>query len=210
MFIPSPSLILCQLNAGTHDLALNLFCVERPQLLMLTVDSWRRQHEALDVDDVRAVLEVLRTWKGWYVIFNCGEKGGCSRLHKHVQGLRGPPYAWEKFVDGGADVPFRFFMRRVGGGFGGGEAEELVRVYGEMLEECRGVLGVEQAEACPHNVVLWDEWIVVVPRRRGIWEGASANTGGMMGSVWVKDQAEVDKWVGLGCANVLRELGVPR
>jgi ATP adenylyltransferase/5',5'''-P-1,P-4-tetraphosphate phosphorylase II len=58
--------------------------------------------------------------------------------------------------------------------------------------------------------VLWDDWIVVIPRRNGVWEGASANTGGMMGSVWVHDQAEVDKWLRLGCANVLRELGVPR
>jgi ATP adenylyltransferase/5',5'''-P-1,P-4-tetraphosphate phosphorylase II len=210
MFIPSPSLILCQLNSGTHDLALNLFCVDRPQLLMLTADSWRRQHEALDVDDFRAVLEVLRKWDGWYVIFNCGEKGGCSRVHKHVQGLKGPPYAWGRFVDGGKDVPFKFFMKRVEGGFAEMEAEKLVRVYGEMLGECRGALGLEEGETCPHNVVLWDDWIVVIPRRNGVWEGASANTGGMMGSVWVHDQAEVDKWLRLGCANVLRELGVPR
>jgi hypothetical protein len=31
-----------------------------------------------------------------------------------------------------------------------------------------------------------------------------------MGSVWVPDQAEMDKWLQLGCANVLRELGTPR
>jgi hypothetical protein len=41
LFRPDDRLTLCQLNA-THDLALNLFCVDRPQLLMVTSDSYRR------------------------------------------------------------------------------------------------------------------------------------------------------------------------
>jgi ATP adenylyltransferase/5',5'''-P-1,P-4-tetraphosphate phosphorylase II len=209
MFCPDERLILCKLNAGTHDLALNLFCVDRPQLLVLTTDSYRRQHEPLDADDFGAMLQVLEAWEGWYVIFNCGERGGCSRVHKHVQGLRGPPYAFKALVEG-EKVPFKYFMQRIEEGFRGVDAERLVLVYGELLGRCREVLGLEEGEMCPHNVVLWDDWIVVIPRRKGVWEGASANTGGMMGSVWVPDQAEVDKWLQLGCANVLRTLGVPQ
>ncbi|KAH7075783.1 hypothetical protein BKA63DRAFT_512354 [Paraphoma chrysanthemicola] len=212
MFCPSERLILCQLNS-THDLALNLFCVDRPQLLILTTDSYRRQHEMLDADDFTAVLEVLRKWEGWYIIFNCGEKGGCSRVHKHLQGLRGAPYAWEALVraaKGEGKTPFKFFMHRFEEGFVKVNLTEVLRVYTEMLGQCREVLGLsEDEEICPHNVVLWDDSIVVIPRRAGIWKGASANTGGMLGSVWVPDQAEADKWLQLGCANVLRELGVP-
>ncbi|KAH8730419.1 Ap4A phosphorylase 2 [Phaeosphaeriaceae sp. PMI808] len=217
MFCPDPRLILCTLN-NTHDLALNLFCVDRPQLLMLTLDSHRRQHEPLGADDFAAGLEVLGTWEGWYVIFNCGERGGCSRVHKHLQGLRGPPFAFGVLVDawegggkGKGKVPFKYFMWRVeGGGFKGVGVGRVVEVYEGMLVESRKVLGLAEGEVCPHNVVLWDGWLVVIPRRKGGWEGASANTGGMMGSVWVPDQGEVDKWLRLGCANVLRELGVPR
>ena len=212
MFCPNERLILCQLNS-THDLALNLFCVDRPQLLILTTDSYRRQHEMLDADDFAAVLEVLKKWEGWYVIFNCGEKAGCSRVHKHLQGLRGPPYAFDALVGaekGEGKVPFKYFMHRFEEGFGKEDVAEVLKVYTEILGRCREAPGLSEDEAlCPHNVVLWDGWIVVIPRREGIWKGASANSGGMLGSVWVPDQAEADKWLQLGCANVLRELGMP-
>jgi ATP adenylyltransferase/5',5'''-P-1,P-4-tetraphosphate phosphorylase II len=178
---------------------------------MVTSDSYRRQHEALDGADFAAMMQVLKRWEGWYVIFNCGEKGGCSRVHKHVQGLRGPPYAFEKLKEGGEKVPFKFFLHSFKEGFAKLEVEHLGDMYQEMLGRCREVLGMEDKGACPpHNVVLWDDCIVVIPRRRGVWEGASANTGGMLGSIWVPEETEMEKWVELGCANVLRELGVPR
>jgi ATP adenylyltransferase/5',5'''-P-1,P-4-tetraphosphate phosphorylase II len=178
---------------------------------MVTSDSYRRQHERLDAADFRAMLQVLNTWTGWYVIFNCGEKGGCSRVHKHVQGLRGPPHAFDLLQNGGNDVPFKFFIQRFDESFKELEVGRLEEVYGEMLGRCREVLGIEDGDVCPpHNVVLWDDCVVVIPRRRGVWEGAAANTGGMLGSIWVPEESEMKKWVELGCANVLRELGVPR
>jgi ATP adenylyltransferase/5',5'''-P-1,P-4-tetraphosphate phosphorylase II len=178
---------------------------------MVTLDSYRRQHEPLDSDDFAAVLELLRKWEGWYVIFNCGEKGGCSRVHKHVQGLKGPPGAFGVFVERKGMVPFKCFMHRFGEGFGKVSVADLLEVYSSMLVRCREALRLDEGEEkCPHNVVLWDDCIIVIPRRAGAWRGASANTGGMMGSVWVPDKAEMQKWLELGCANVLRELGVPR
>lgn len=182
---------------------------------MVTADSYRRQHEPLDADDFAAMLEVLRKWKGWYFIFNCGEKGGCSRVHKHVQGLKGPPHAFEVFVraeKGEGNIgPFWYFMQRFEQGFSKVSVEQALEIYRSMLASCRTALGLgEEEEICPHNVVLWNDCIIVIPRRAGAWRGASANTGGMMGSVWVPDQAEVDNWLELGCKNVLRELGVSR
>jgi ATP adenylyltransferase/5',5'''-P-1,P-4-tetraphosphate phosphorylase II len=211
MFIPDLRMIICQINS-THDLALNLFCVDRPQLLMVTSDSYRRQHEPLDAQDFAAMLHVLRRLEDWYFIFNCGEKGGCSRVHKHVQGLRGPPHAFEKLVqtsDGREEVPFKFFLKRFEKGFKAMEVAELLSAYNDMLARCKETLEVGDGELCPHNLVLWDDSIVVIPRRAGMWNGASANTGGMMGSVWVPEVAEMDKWLQLGPANVLRELGTP-
>ncbi|KAF2829967.1 hypothetical protein CC86DRAFT_464442 [Ophiobolus disseminans] len=210
LFRPSDRLTMCQLN-GTHDLALNLFCVDRPQLLVVTSDSYRRQHEPLDADDFTVMLEVLRKWKSWYMIFNCGEKGGCSRVHKHVQGLKGPPHAFDALLradEGKGMVPFQYFLHRFEQGFAEASPRVLLEVYTQMLARCRSTLGLGNEEViCPHNVVLWNDNLVVIPRRAGMWKGASANTGGMMGSVWVPDQAEMDKWLQLGCANVLRELG---
>jgi ATP adenylyltransferase/5',5'''-P-1,P-4-tetraphosphate phosphorylase II len=213
MFCPDERLIVTQVN-GTHDLALNLFCVDRPQLLMLTLDSYKRQHEALDIDDLTVMLQVLRKLPAMYVIFNCGEKGGCSRIHKHLQGLRGPPHAFDYIISSLSDeskkVPFQFFVHEFPDGFKNTPASIVLGVYQELIAQCRSLMGTNGEETPPHNIVMWADRLVVIPRRKGSTEGASANAGGMLGSVWITGQEHVDEWTRLGYANVLRELGVPR
>lgn len=213
MYCPDERLIVTQLN-HTHDLALNLFCVDRPQLLLLTLDSYRRQHEPLDAADLMAALQILRTFPSMYVIFNCGEQGGCSRVHKHLQGLKGPPAAFDLLISKhrSNQVPFVYFAQRIDAGFATVQVDHLLLVYRQMLDKCREALELEphESSSCPpHNVVMWDNWIIVLPRRKGGFESAAANAGGMLGSVWVQGQEQVDVWLRLGCANVLRELGVP-
>ncbi|EOA90638.1 uncharacterized protein SETTUDRAFT_144615 [Exserohilum turcica Et28A] len=212
MYCPDERLIITQLNQ-THDLALNLFCVDRPQLLMLTLDSYKRQHEALDTDDLTVMLQVLRQFPGMYVIFNCGEKGGCSRVHKHLQALNGPPYAFEYLLSAVSDkhktVPFRYFVHHFSEGFANTSASAVLSVYAHLLRQCPPALDAGPDEAPPHNVAMWHDRLVVIPRRSGSIEGASANTGGMLGSVWVTGQQQVDEWLRIGCAKVLGELGVP-
>jgi ATP adenylyltransferase/5',5'''-P-1,P-4-tetraphosphate phosphorylase II len=210
MFVPDERLILTQLN-GTHDLALNLFCVDKPQLLLLTIDCYKRQTEPLDSNDFAAALELLRRMPTMYVIYNGGEAAGCSRMHKHMQGLRGPPYAFDALTKPGVSkAPFQYSARRLDPGFQTTSASILTDVYAELLGQTRTALGVGGADPCPHNVVLWADWIIVIPRRRAFWEGVSANAAGMLGSMWVPSKENADKWLELGPATVLRELGVPR
>jgi ATP adenylyltransferase/5',5'''-P-1,P-4-tetraphosphate phosphorylase II len=213
MYCPDERLIITKLNGGTHDLALNMFCVDRPQLMMLTTDSYRRQHETLDTDDFKAMLETMRKMPSMYTIYNCSEAGGCSRVHKHLQGLRGPPFAFDALVhatDGSITVPFQYFLHHFDTKIVDVSVIHLLETYNSFLNETRTTLGLGKEETCPHNVVLWDDALIVIPRRKGIWNGASANTGGMMGSIWVPDRTGMDKWLQVGCANVLRQLGVPR
>ncbi|KAH8624217.1 hypothetical protein CUC08_Gglean003492 [Alternaria sp. MG1] len=213
MFCPDERIMIKQIN-GTHDLALNLFCVDRPQLLMTTLDSYKRQHEALDAEDFTVMLEVLRKLPNMYVIFNCGERGGCSRVHKHLQGLKGPPHAFDYIIsslhDSSKKVPYQFFVHEFKHGFKDTSASTVVDAYKKLLSQCRSSMGTEEDDTPPHNVVMWADRLVVVPRRAGTTEGASANAGGMLGSVWVTGKEHVDKWSRVGYANVLRELGVPR
>lgn len=213
MYCPDERLLLTHLN-GTHDLALNLFCIDRPQLLVLTLDSYKRQREPLDQDDFAAMMEVLRCLPRMYLIFNCGEEAGCSRVHKHMQGLIGPPYAFEALIRAELErrktvVPFQYFAHYFSQGFQHTSASDLTARYTKLLSQSRRVLGLEEESYCPHNVIVWNDWIIVIPRRAGFTGGASANAAGMLGSAWVKDQAGVDAWLKIGCAKVLRELGVP-
>ncbi|KAF1944211.1 hypothetical protein EJ02DRAFT_103705 [Clathrospora elynae] len=210
MFCPDERLIITQLN-GTHDLALNLFCVDRPQLLLLALDSYKRQHESLDADDFAVMLEVLQRFPSFYVIFNCGEKGGCSRVHKHLQGLLGPPHAFSRLIrkESKRQAPFHYFVHRFEKGFTGTSSSDILTVYAKFIDQSRKLMSIDEKDTCPHNVVMWHDYIIMIPRRKASTEGASANAGGMMGSVWVTSQEHVDKWLKVGCANVLRELGVP-
>jgi ATP adenylyltransferase/5',5'''-P-1,P-4-tetraphosphate phosphorylase II len=210
LFCPDERLNIAQLN-GTHQLALNLFCVERPQLLMLTLDSQKRQYETLNLDDMKVMLEVLRRFPSFYVIFNCGRKGGCSRVHKHMQGLRGPPYAFDLVTSALTTTPFQRFVQvfEHEQGFIGTPASNIFSVYGEFIDECRKMLDIRDQEPCPHNVVMWQNSLIVIPRRKGSHNRASANAGGMMGSVWVSSDEDLGVWTKAGVANVLQELGVP-
>ncbi|KAE8351974.1 hypothetical protein BDV28DRAFT_136013 [Aspergillus coremiiformis] len=213
MYCPDERLILAQLN-NTHDLALNLFCVDKPQLILLTLDSYQRQHQPLDRDDFAAALEVLRRLGNMYIIYNCTETAGCSRMHKHMQGLRGPPRAFDLFVqdpeNATSTVPFRYFVHRFDQGFRGTSAADLVGIYGSLLGCARRVSGLSDADdVCPHNVVLWRDTMIVIPRRNACQERASANAAGMLGSVWVAQRDIVDNWMQLGVRNVLQQLGVP-
>ncbi|KAF2274775.1 uncharacterized protein EI97DRAFT_380411 [Westerdykella ornata] len=219
LYLPTSRLILGKLNGGTHDLALNMFCVDRPQFMLLTTDSYRRQTEPLDADDFAAALEAMRQpeWgPQMYVIYNCTERGGCSRLHKHLQALKGPPRAFGLFVesvdegDSRRKVPFQYLMHRFERGLREVEVPELLGVYEGYVEESRHVLGLSGSQQpCPHNVVLWRDSLVVIPRRSDALGGVSTNTVGMMGSVWVHQREMADEWIRLGPRKVLEAFGVP-
>lgn len=237
IFCPDERMILAQVNS-THDLALNLFCVDRPQLLLLTLDSYKRQHQALDKDDFTVMLTMLTTFPSMYAIYNCGERGGCSRIHKHIQGLRGPPHAFDHLINHhnsnsdsssnddnddaaaaaatattSSKLPFKAFSHHFPQTFANTSPSQVLAVYTSLLAHCEALLDTSNEDAAPpHNVVLWRDWLIVVPRRKGNFQGASANAGGMLGSVWVPSSQYVQQWMhvpGGGCARVLAELGVP-
>ncbi|KAF2715239.1 hypothetical protein K504DRAFT_368043 [Pleomassaria siparia CBS 279.74] len=208
MYLTDQRLRVAVLN-GTHDLALNLFAIDRPQFVLLTLDSYRRQHEPLDVDDFKAALEMVNELKDIYAIFNCSEAAGCSRVHKHMQGLRGPPTAFDSFTKGSSKIPFKSFAHHFTSGFSSVPASDILGVYQQFLEKTRKLLGKNEQEVCPHNVVLWRDWMIVVPRRQAAVEKASANAAGMLGSVWVPERSGVDVWLRLGCKSVLEQLGAP-
>lgn len=214
LYCPDERLKLAKLN-GTHDLALNLFCVDRPQLLLLTLDSYKRQHDPLDRDDFAAALQVLTALPDMYVIFNGGEAAGCTRVHKHMQGLLGPPRAFESFVGGEerqSQIPFHYLSHHFDGGFDAFSASDLLATYLKLLDGARQSLGLPRRnEPCPHNVVLWRGCMLVIPRRSAVVAShASANAAGMLGSVWISDRGPADEWLKLGCRNILEQLGVPR
>ncbi|KIW89483.1 uncharacterized protein Z519_09639 [Cladophialophora bantiana CBS 173.52] len=210
-----PGLIVTKIH-GTHLLVLNRFAVFRPQYLILTLDSFRRQTENLDETDLKAASLVLdHLSHEHFIMFNCGNEAGCSRLHKHMQVI--------PCLDGftlfpdveGLDpesVPFRYFIRRIEPGTDGA-LDSLLPIYerlrNEAYEAWQAYTG-DTLDYFPHNMMLTKRWMMVVPRRRvAAAQGATANAAGMMGMVWVTNTQQMDRWQQPGPAQVLAELGVP-
>ncbi|EXJ92175.1 hypothetical protein A1O3_00725 [Capronia epimyces CBS 606.96] len=214
-----PDLLITTIH-DTHLLVVNKFSVFRPHLLLLTVDSYQRQPEPLSQADLEAAWKLLTETDGrFYVIFNCGLAAGASRSHKHMQAIPHPdalqPSAcgWRLFPDYDPplpphSIPFVHFIHRFDNHVVSGP--ELFDVYLRLLGDCRRALTIpdEQAE-CPHNVVLTEKWIVTIPRSKENVGGTTANSAGMMGSVWLRDEQQLEQWKAQGPAWVLSQLGSP-
>lgn len=193
--------------------------------MLLTSDGHRKQYEPLDEQDLAAAWTVLTAAVGggdYVVFFNCGQDGGCSRLHKHMQLIPTPAHSFAAFLDtegGGKEpnVPFRWFYRRFGSQ--NVTPAQLMNAYTDLLEQATKVgqglsehAGASPPEAaCPHNLVFTKRWMVLLPRRRaGVNKEAGANSIGMLGVIAVATRNEVNTWIRLGPTNTLRELGVPK
>ncbi|KZL76591.1 tetraphosphate phosphorylase 2 (ATP adenylyltransferase) [Colletotrichum tofieldiae] len=222
----------------THVLSFNKFCAYRPHLLLMTADGRKRQFEELNSGDLGAARDVLAGLNGsnggsgqeYLVIFNCGKMGGCSRLHKHMQVIPAPDAIplWPDTVGSGnaegQDPPFRFFIRRFSGSSSGNEtrvlpsADDLAKTYWQMLRQATELIpgrekvveedGAGRKVAVPHNVVLSERWMVVIPRVKDVVDGAGVNAAGMLGVVWASETETVDKWRRLGLKRVLGEVGI--
>ncbi|KAF5972819.1 ATP adenylyltransferase II [Fusarium bulbicola] len=212
---------ICDVGS-THVLVANKFCFASPHLMLLTSDGHQRQYEALNRDDLTAAWSVLSTLGDDYVaFFNCGRDGGCSRLHKHIQLIPMSSDTFASFLDSNGieepDVPFQWFFDRFGHSKPG--VDDLVTNYSDLLRMATDV-GQGQSEnadnappdaAVPHNFLLTQRWMIVLPRRRAaVNKEAGANAIGMMGVIAVATQGEIDNWLRIGPAKVLAELGIPK
>ncbi|KAF4495998.1 5, 5 -P-1,P-4-tetraphosphate phosphorylase 2 [Fusarium agapanthi] len=212
---------ICDVGSS-HVLVANKFCFARPHLMLLTSDGHQRQHKALNRDDLTAAWSVSSTMGDDYVVFfNCGRDGGCSRLHKHMQLIPMPNYNFASFLDSDGieepEVPFRWFFHRFGHSKPG--VDDLVTIYSDLLRKATDV-GQGQSEnadnappdaAVPHNFLLTQRWMMVLPRRRAaVNKEAGANAIGMIGVIAVATQDEIDNWFRIGPATALAELGVPK
>ncbi|KAH0438019.1 hypothetical protein CcaCcLH18_03511 [Colletotrichum camelliae] len=214
--------VISGVNAS-HVLMFNKFCAYRPHLILLTADGHRRQFEPLGRDDLEAARDVLRGLNSngeseYLVIFNCGKDGGFSRLHKHMQVIPAPSdfRLWPDEAGLEAAVPYEYLVKRFEGGIPG--REELGGVYGEMLRAATALVpgreevveedGDGNGVAVPHNMILSERWMVVVPRTKVDVDGAGVNAAGMLGIVWASGEETYEQWLGLGPREVLAEVGV--
>ncbi|XMA16749.1 hypothetical protein WAI453_009540 [Rhynchosporium graminicola] len=91
--------------------------------------------------------------------------------------------------------------------------EVVLRFYREAVVECTKILREEDTDRSTvgaHNFILTNDWILVIPRRRGLYEGIMVNAAGMMGMPTVSNKELFDIWKRVRPSKALAEFGVAR
>ncbi|KAK1484539.1 hypothetical protein CCUS01_15553 [Colletotrichum cuscutae] len=224
---PDPDFIVAQVGSH-HALKLNLCCVYRPAFVLYTrlFEPQTQDLNLVDVEAARAVMAALKPTLGpQLMIYNCGVDAGSSQGHKHVQIFPQPTdfplYPQKATSDSEADademfdaeinshipgVPNLHFVLRLP------QAATPEQAYRSLQRPVSATRRVQTSdrEVCDYNVVMAEDWICVVPRRLVGRNGVGANGAGMIGLVWLRDQAERDGWDSFGLTEHLVRLGLPK
>ncbi|KAK1638591.1 hypothetical protein BDP81DRAFT_479734 [Colletotrichum phormii] len=172
-----------------------------------------------DVEAARAVMAALKPTLGpQLMIYNCGVDAGSSQGHKHVQIFPQPPrlLLYPQRATSDSDkrsidsripgVPNQHFVLRLTQGV---TPEQTYRSLQRLVCATRETQ-TTGGRGYDYNVIMAEDWICVVPRRLVGRDGVGANGAGMVGLVWLRDQAERDGWDSFGLTDHLVQLGLPR
>ena len=206
--------------SATHVALLNKYNVIPGHLLLVTRAD-RPQTELLDPADFEAALLALAGSDG-LVFYNGGEAAGASQSHKHLQHVPLP-------LAPGSPLPFADALARSGVAEGVGSSPALPFEHA-LTPAPRGwwraprsgaraahrawlalwrALGRDVTDSrdqpLPYNLLLTREWMWLVPRTRGAWEGIGVNALGFAGALLVRDETQFDQLVRLGPSRLLVE-----
>ena len=225
---PEPPLTVGDITS-THVGVLNKYPVVEHHLLIVT-KRFAPQEAALDHDDFVAVARCLAEIDG-LAFYNGGRDAGASQPHKHLQlvplPLDGGGWAApiEALFDSWAAtgnvsrllrLPFRNAFSLLDG-FDDEEraAERLEELYAAQLaaigavdEDAPRAANDEPLRPAPYNLLVTRRWMLAVPRSRERFGTISINALGFAGSLFVRDEEEMQDVRDAGPMRALRAVSV--
>ena len=225
-FLPhEPELFVADLSPS-HFALLNKFNVIPHHLLIITRD-FVDQEVLIDALDFEALAACMGEIDG-LAIYNGGKVAGASQPHKHLQLVPLP------FLPGGPGVPVEPLFAAVAGrpgvlripGFpfrhafawldpdciAGAQtaAAHLERWYRALLSAAGlpPARGAAPRQAGPYNLLATRRWMLLVPRSRELFDAVSVNSLGFAGSMFVRDEAQMQVLRRAGPMSVLRAVGL--
>lgn len=222
---PDPDLVVADISE-THVCVLNKYNVLDCHLLIVT-RSFERQDSALSEADFEALWICLREFEG-LGFYNGGRTAGASQAHKHLQmvslplGGHNPAIPIQPLLDAALpghlmitvpNLPFPHAFARLDPDLcqnPRAAAAVTVELYYAMLE----AVGLPSAaddrstwQSPPYNLLVTRGWMMLVPRRRETSADISINALGFAGSLFVKNDAELNRVLERGPMAMLREAG---
>ena len=223
-FLPyDPDLFVADLS-DTHLALLNKFNVIDHHLLIVT-RCFQAQETRLDLADFASLTACMAEFDG-LAFYNSGAQAGASQHHKHLQMVPLP------LEGSGAPVPIETVLAhaRMEGAIGTVPALAFRHAFarldpspaasqpaGEAAFECYrallDALGLQAIEVhgellqpTPYNLLVTRRWMLLVPRTAECVEGISVNALGFVGSLFVRNAAQMQIVKTLGPMTVLQRV----
>lgn len=219
---PEPALTLGPISP-THLAVLNKFNVLERHLLIVT-RVFEHQEALLTPADFQA-LYLCRAALPSLGFYNGGVVAGASQSHKHLQLVPLP------FDSEGSSLPMAPLLTGAGPRCPGlpfahafgrfritpnpdplQAAAEAHTLYRTLL----GQVGIQSVsrdgqtyQSAPYNLLLAEDWMLLVPRTQEHWQGISINALGFAGSFFAKDLAQLGLIRAAGPMQVLRSVAGP-
>ncbi len=204
----------------THVCILNKFNVVDHHLLMVT-RAFEEQESLLTAQDFEAMWLALRDIDG-LAFYNGGKLAGASQKHKHLQLVplpmveQGPALPMEaafspRDLRAGLNrvptLPFAHGLMHLNPAWAYSPTEagaKTLKLYHQLLLS----LGLEPEgnylKAGAYNLLATRDWMLMVPRRAEGSQGISINSLGFAGSLFVKDEAQLEKLKAIGPMSILK------
>jgi ATP adenylyltransferase len=212
---PETSLTVADLTP-THIAVLNKFNVVNHHLLIIT-RSFESQESLLTQQDFEALCLCLPEYPS-LAFYNGGEVAGASQKHKHLQMVPLPLYGGaqpfpfaplftEKDCNKGiqqlSDLPFLQAWCPLPSALFNNLKEAATycyQRYRELLSYVHiGTLTTlaDEKQSAPYNLLMTEQWMLLVPRSKEHWLDLSVNAMGYAGSLFVMDHEAPKDYVSL-------------
>jgi len=223
---PEQDLVVADISE-THLAVLNKYNVMEHHLLIIT-RQYEDQDTLLTLNDFEALWLCMAEYKslGFY---NGGKDAGASQQHKHLQLVplplapQGPPIPIEPLIinvgdnDSYTKVPgFPFLhsfrpLRRELINAPHDAARETLHIYASMLEQVGMTNPTKKGitrQSMPYCLLVTRDWMLLIPRSRECFGDISLNSLAFAGSLFVRNEQQLEQIRSFRPMNVLRSVTI--
>ncbi len=212
--------------SDTHVAILNKFNVVDHHLLIVT-RRFEDQEMLLTAGDFEAFWICMSEFNG-LGFYNGGREAGASQQHKHLQLVplplapEGPAVPVEPLLSqnkgyaGGTvpGFPFLHAFQRLSPGLVSSPALVAKKTFGHYSDLLKNVGMAPPAadrptrQSRPYCLLMTREWMLVVPRSKEFFEDISLNSLAFAGSLFVRNEKQLERLRSFGPLNALKSVSV--
>jgi ATP adenylyltransferase len=226
-FLPYDETLFVSDISDTHICLLNKYNVVDHHLLIVTRD-FEEQESLLNVQDFEALWACMTELNG-FAFYNGGKTAGASQRHKHLQLVPlplaplGPPIPIQPLLASakGSKSPSNLSGLPFRHAFTGLDlnpiktpteaAKILVGHYHDLLQAVNlPSKSPDHKKDGPYNLLVTQEWMLLVPRSREYFEAISINALGFAGALLVRNASEMALIKHHGPMTLLNHVGTSR